>query len=389
MNVNPKVRTGVRADRKGATVLMMVLLLVILLGMVAFAVDVGRLYLVRSQLQSAVDAGALAAGLQLAEDPDNIDAAVEAGKKFVQLNRVGALVMVPEDSIIIEPGKWDPDDRVFSRATLTPDAIQVTARVDKEPFFFGGLLGLNEFAVPRGAIAQGGGAPLDIIMTLDLSGSMESQGRIEALRDAAPEFVDVIEAVGDDDRIGVFGYGAIPDEYDPEARGHSGASYLLAPQSLYPPDDTWCGVKEAELTVDFEFLRNQVLDSQSLVANKYNGWTPVGAAIRDSAHYLSNNAREKVEQVIVLMSDGHANKPDRNGPGYALEMAQRAADMEIRIYTISLGDGADEDLMQSIADTTGGEHFIASADSTTDLSAALTEAFRRIATSIKKSQLVQ
>ena len=29
------------------------------------------------------------------------------------------------------------------------------------------------------------------------------------------------------------------------------------------------------------------------------------------------------------------------------------------MYTISLGNGADEDLMQQIADLTGGEHFIA------------------------------
>ena len=88
------------------------------------------------------------------------------------------------------------------------------------------------------------------------------------------------------------------------------------------------------------------------------------------------------------MSDGQANKPNGNGPGYALDMASYASGLDIKVYTISLGTGADEDLMQQIADNTGGEHFQATGLSG-NLSADLTNAFEKIADAIKQTQLVQ
>ncbi|MEZ6078353.1 MAG: Tad domain-containing protein [Pirellulaceae bacterium] len=58
-------KCGARDQRCGATLVLVVLLLVVILGVAAFAVDFGRMQLVRSQLQTAVDAGALAGSLQL------------------------------------------------------------------------------------------------------------------------------------------------------------------------------------------------------------------------------------------------------------------------------------------------------------------------------------
>ena len=48
------------------------------------------------------------------------------------------------------------------------------------------------------------------------------------------------------------------------------------------------------------------------------------------------------DKVMIVMSDGHANRPDGDGPGYALSMAAYANGLGIKVYTISLGDGADE-----------------------------------------------
>lgn len=166
--------------------LLVAFLLPVLIAMVAFSVEIGRIYLVRSQLQTAVDAGALAAGLQLREDPDDVDAALAAGLAFVQQNRAGAFVTVPEEAITIQAGNWSSATRSFTPGGSVPDAIQVSGTLDKEPLFFGKLMGLHTFAVPRSAIAIGSGNPMDIMMTLDLSGSMAAQGRIQALRSAAP-----------------------------------------------------------------------------------------------------------------------------------------------------------------------------------------------------------
>jgi Ca-activated chloride channel family protein len=375
--------------RRGTTLILICVLMVVLVGMVAFAVDVSRMYLVRSQLQSAVDSGALAATMQLRQDREDVDAAVAAAERFVQLNRVGWLTTVPEDAIVVEAGVWDKDTRIFSKGGEKLNAVQVASRLENEPLFFASVLGHTRFAVPRSAVAQIGGNKLDIIMTLDLTASMKQEKRIEALQNAAPLFVHVIEDVGDDDRIGVMGYGAIASEYDPQSQGHSGVPYLLAPQSLYPPKDDWVGVLEAPLTNNFDSLLNGALSPSELIAGKYNGWTPIGAALRDSGHYLNANARNDVDKVIVLMSDGHANKPEGNGRGYAIDMARYVASLKIRIYTISLGSAADEKLMDDIASIGSGKHFVARGSSASELTAKLEEAFRHVAGEIKRTQLVQ
>ena len=383
------LNSGDHRKRHGTSMLLFAVLLPVLIGMLAFAVEIGRMYLVRSQLQTAVDAGALAASLQLRDKQTDVPAAILAAQKFVQLNRVGAFVTVPADSITIQPGRWDATARAFVPGDISPDAIQVSGTLDKEPFFFARALGVSQFSVPRSAVAVKGDTPMDIMMTLDLTGSMTAQGRIKALQKASPIFVNVLETVGDNDRVGVMGYGAMKSKYTPATLGHRGVSYTNTPSSLYPSNDDWCGVLEAGLTFDFDYLRNSVLNQSTLIANKYNGWTPIGAALRDSAHYLNANARPGIDKVIVLMSDGHANKPSGDAPGYALLMASYAASLNIKVYTISLGSAADEDLMQQIADLAGGKHFIASGTSEGDLTKSLTSAFKRIAGDIKQSQLVQ
>ena len=374
------------AQRRGATLVLICILMVVLVALVAFAVDVGRMYLVRAQLQGAVDAGALAAALQLQDDSDDIDAAVAAAEEFVTLNRVGWLTTVPEDAIVVTAGTWDADAQTFTSTNTDADAVQVSAHLDDEPLFFSSVLGHTKFSVPRTAIAAAGGYPMDIIMTLDITGSMSSDGRIEALHSAAPSFVDVVEEVGDDDRIGVFGYGANPDTYDPEEEGHSVKLYHAAPAEHFPNNRV--AVLEAPLTSDFDHLRSEILIPDTLIAGKFMGGTPIGAALRDSAHYLDSNVREDVEKVIVLMSDGHANQPSNNASGFALEMADYAASMDIVIYTISLGNSADEGLMQEIADRTGGQHFIAKGTGS-ELATKLESTFRHVANSIKRTQLVQ
>ena len=151
------LKSNARPRRRGATVVVIAILLPVLLAMVAFAVEIGRMYLVRSQLQTAVDAGALAAGLKLREKPDDLNEAVKKGLKFAQLNHAGAFVDIPKEAITIEAGKWDTRTRTFTPGSITPDAIQVSGNLDQEPLFFAKAMGLHTFAMPRSAIAIAGG----------------------------------------------------------------------------------------------------------------------------------------------------------------------------------------------------------------------------------------
>ena len=101
------------------------------------------------------------------------------------------------------------------------------------------------------------------------------------------------------------------------------------------------------------------------------------------------NGRDEYKKVIVLMSDGHANKPSGSADSYALDMAAYASSLEIKVYTISLGNSADMDLMTSIATATGGKHFDATGSGQAELTQKLTKAFQQAAAAIKRTRLVE
>lgn len=374
-----------RRRRRGATLVLICLLMLLLVAMVAFALDVGRMYLIRSQLQTAVDSGALAASLRLRQDPDDLEAAVASAEDFVQLNRVGWFVTVPDESIAVEMGTWDAAAGSFSVGGTSPNAVRVRAEALKEPLFFAGVLGHRTVDVPCQAVASGDSHELDIVLTLDLSGSMSDQGRIEALRTAAPAFVDYLASAGSDDRLAVMGYGALRNYSIPKS---DGTKYLSTPSYLCSGDPDWVAVMEAPFTADLEGLKSHPLSSTYLQADMYHTWTPTGAALRDSAHYLYSNARTGATKIVVLMSDGLANKPDGHGPEYAREVAAVVGAYGIRVYTISLGSDADLDLMADIAELTGGVHFAATGSSG-DIEAELHGAFKDVADAIKQLELVQ
>lgn len=89
--------------------------------------------------------------------------------------------------------------------------------------------------------------------------------------------------------------------------------------------------------------------------NYYDASTNIGAGLQQGINELTGpRARENAEKMVVLLSDGASN----TGPD-PLSVAQDAADLGIRVYTISVGYGADRALMQQIAAITNGEEFYA------------------------------
>ena len=105
------------------------------------------------------------------------------------------------------------------------------------------------------------------------------------------------------------------------------------------------------------------------------------------AELESERARGYAKKVILLMTDGRANVDQWGRAGYAYEsaaqayalaQAEEAADRGYRIYSISVGFGADRSLMQQITAIGGGEEFYASAGSSAEYTAQLMEIFGRL-----------
>ena len=381
-------------SHRGATLVLMVFLIVTIIGMTAFAVDLGVMYLDRVQIMNAVDSAALAANLKLKEDEDDIPGAVAEAERFIQLNRVGMNETIESSSINVEVGEWDEDTQTFDPAGANQNAVRVQGTQTDGSYFFARVWGKESFDIVGSAVATGGTGRLDFCMVLDLSGSMGSQGRIEALWDSAPTFVDVIEGFEGDDQIGVMGLSGNPDYYDPSVEGHSCSIYE---SGLHATTGHHRGILESMITKDFNGLRSDVLSTSNLQAAKYkgthhDGYTGIGAALYDTVHFLvnHNSGRENATKVVVMMTDGYANRPSSgNATQYALDAAAYADTNDVKVYTISLGSSADVDLNQEIADITGGDHFDATGTGGGDLTTLLTNAFEEAALAAKRSVLVK
>lgn len=169
---------GTRAmtTRRGSLVVLMAIMMVVLLGMVAFAVDIGYITTTRSELQTVADSAALAGASKLIERSILIDgatqeaairAAREEAQRFGLANRAGGkpifLELNPdnttEGSIVV--GRFNPSapDAPLVHSGTFANAVQVTARRTHDEngalnLFFGGILGKRTAEVWGSATAS-------------------------------------------------------------------------------------------------------------------------------------------------------------------------------------------------------------------------------------------
>lgn len=171
---------------------------------------------------------------------------------------------------------------------------------------------------------------IDIILTIDISGSMLegdfSPNRLEAAKKVAKEFVDGRKG----DRIGLVAY--------------AGAAYTACPA-----------------TTDYEILKKQI-SALTCYAN-IEGGTAIGVGLGTAVTRLRNDSLPS--KVIILLTDGSNNMGDIT-PEEAADLAKAK---NIRVYTIGVGaqggsslfgmqdSDLDEGTLQRIAAKTDGRYF--------------------------------
>lgn len=131
-------------NQKGASAVIVAIVLAVLLGFTALAIDVGYMYTTRNELQNIADAAALAATGKLgniysgmdfilqqtynaAADQDDINLAATS---VALLNKgAGKAITIDPNDIIISKWNWEGSpDQVLSENLNQPDAVRVTAR---------------------------------------------------------------------------------------------------------------------------------------------------------------------------------------------------------------------------------------------------------------------
>ena len=153
-----------------------------LLGLVGGATDIGRTYLVKSRMQQACDAGALA-GRAILASTNSSPTAVTSAKSFFAQN--------------FPTGKFGTSSLVYNYVVGTTNKITGTASVTV-PTTIMALFGQNTMPIAVGCAADTQMPNVDIMFVLDTTGSMQSTNpgdtktRINVLRDSVQSFYDSV-----------------------------------------------------------------------------------------------------------------------------------------------------------------------------------------------------
>ena len=351
-----------------ATMLLMAILLPVLFGLAAFAINIAYMEAVNTDVQITVDAAARASGRAYMTSGEKSDALI-AAQEAATLNPVAGGV-IPITAGDLEYGVSTRND-VNQPYTFVPGTTGNAVRVTTNSLasgtgsaipalfpFFG-----SAFEIRPARTATSTQATLDIALVLDRSGSMA----FAANEASSPDYMPAAAPAG-------WNYG---DAVPPQARWLDlvGAVGVFTTHLNNSPQDEWLSLSTYSLspTTNVTLTDNYgELDSalNAVSMNFTGGGTGIGNGIYEGIAAVTDPSlsRDFATKVIVLMTDGIHNYG--SDPVWA---AITAKNKRIMIFTITFSDEAYQPLMATVASKGGGKHYHA-VDA-----AQLQDAFREIA----------
>ncbi len=296
--------------------------IVILFAAAAIAIDIARIHVTRSELRTATDAAARA-GVEALGRLQSRDAATDAALAIARENQVAG-VGLDLNTSQIQFGSSTL--QANGRFEFDPNSAQINAvrvigeRTAGSPngpvgLFIGPLFGVNSFEPVQAATATR--LDRDIAMVLDVSGSMQRDGRFAALQDALDVFLSELEQSTQKERVSL---------------------------TVYSTSDR----KKTAVTENLQQVRDDF-------ASEFpNGFTAIGRGLDTGLDSILNDpgVRPFALKSIIVMTDGNHNRgvsPD--------VIARRCADAGVTVHTITFSAGANQKLMKRVADIAGGVHF--------------------------------
>ncbi len=290
-------------EESGQVLALFAVAIVVILGMVALAIDVGHAFYVKRSLQASVDAAATAAALELPDAGAARSRALEYGSGD------GGKNMSP-----LVPGvKTTTTLRCLPTAPCNPvNAITVKESTTVKTFF-ARVVGVADFNISARATACSpcGARPLDVMVVIDRSSSMCTTTAglpdpactdMNNAREGTRAFMRVMDPAFDLVGLAVFppvsSSAKVCEKSDPAVYDSMASPYVIAP-------------------LENGYLLNGALNpSSTLVRNlacMQNGsGTSYATAIERAQAELDAHGRADADDVIVFLSDGAANR----GPAY-------------------------------------------------------------------------
>ena len=155
-----------KRDRRGAILVLAMILLVGVFAFVALTVDIGYMAVVKTQLQGAADAAVLGSAQKIPLGSSTVTASAQS--LAASNNAAGKPVVL--DSSDVELGFYDFSLKSFVVDPSSANAVRVTTRVQDQALFFAPIMGTDNFN--QQATSIGMLNPRDIVFVVDLSGSM-------------------------------------------------------------------------------------------------------------------------------------------------------------------------------------------------------------------------
>lgn len=178
------------SNQKGAVLLIFALLLIVLVGFVALGMEVGRWYLVRSELSKGVDAAALAGAKNISNPYVTVNTLVQ---------EIGRENFPPG---YVETPASGAGSISFGSQVIDSKNVRVTGNVSAQAIL-ARLFGIDQIAVQAAGVGQKN--EVEIMMVLDRSGSMDGTP-IRDLKRAAISFLDFFEETQDRDKMGLISF---------------------------------------------------------------------------------------------------------------------------------------------------------------------------------------
>lgn len=287
------------AREDGQVLILVVVFLVVLLGFCALTIDIGHAYLAQRQLQSSVDAAALAGA-------DSLPDVAQANAVANQYGNGGHNT----------PGSLDGVQMTVSTKCLAsvPGCKTANAVTVKETgtvnTVFAQLFGLGSFTVHANATACSpcGSKPLDIMLILDRTGSMCTTDSgaddhpactdMQNARNGIKTFLSLMDPTLDHVGLAVL----------PPAPASGSVCGTMSNPYYFTPTDRFVVVP---LSDDYATTPGNLVSTSPLVSAvncmQANGSTAYANAIEAAQAELVQDGRPNTQRVIVLLSDGAAN----------------------------------------------------------------------------------
>ncbi len=361
--------------RQAATLVLVVILLPVLFILAGFAINISYLQLVQTEAQIAADASASAAGHVFAVTNDK-NAAQAAATAVAAKNRIGGKIL-PLQAIDFEFG-------VATRASLN------------QPYNFSVAASGNSVRLTTRSLSTGVGG--DIVPLFPLFGSVV-QFRPNRTSTCTQLDLDIAIIM---DRSGSMAYSSSEISAYPPKPINAPSGWTFG--NPVPPNARWLDAIAAvqvftnllqvspqqeqvalsvynhqvstpqPLTLDYSLVINKLVN---ISANFIAGGTNIGDGILEGIGAVGDPTRRRpwANPVLIVLTDGVHNYGTN-----PIDAANVAKAQKVTVFTLTFSDEAEQTLMQTVAQTGGGQHF--HAVNATQLQAAFRDIAGRLPTLI-------